>query len=50
VCATLDACCVPFHAQVLFCKLTPEQRLLYIEYLRSYEVRDVLEQKCPAFR
>ncbi len=35
---------------VLFCKLTADQREMYTKFLRSREVQDVLDQRCPAFR
>lgn len=36
--------------QVLFCKLSPVQRTVYLNTLSSSEVRKVLEKKAPAFR
>jgi hypothetical protein len=36
--------------EVLFCKLTPEQRAMYTRFLQSREVQDVLDQKAASFR
>jgi DNA excision repair protein ERCC-6 len=36
--------------EVLFCKLTPEQRGVYKQFLSSREVQDVLDQRAASFK